>query len=203
MQCTYENGRRILADVVAAGGVYQSPPTVSNGKVFVGGPDRFVRAIDAANGKEVWRFSDPTRPKKGMNATASASGDKVFISTTVAHDGMPCGGRLFCLDDKTGRVLWRCTGAGGWTGSSYTPDTVICGSSTEVFITCLALEPNPDKTPRIIRRTRVDGIFQESTPAIHGGRAFIVCSDGFLYSFQGSFLRRRAVMKRSHPQPAL
>ena len=31
-------------------------------------------------------------------------------------------------------------------------------------------------------RTRVDGIFQESIPAIHGDRAFILCSDGFLYA---------------------
>jgi outer membrane protein assembly factor BamB len=353
LRCTYENGRRILADVVAAGGDYQSPPTVSKGKVFVGGPDRFVRAIDASSGKEVWRFetsgqvsgaptvyegkvffgqqggnrdlhcvsetdgsplwtaqpgwvwttstphderlftgtvdgntfalstkdgstlwkrqtnggiypspavaagkvftgswdgyyyaldettgrtqwayakegvdysrgggpdsaaailwkgnllgrivpntlvaldqqtgaekwrfSDPTRPKKGMNATASASGDKIFISTTIDHDGMPCGGRLFCLDDATGKLLWHYTGAGGWTGSSCTPDTVICGSSTDVFITCLATEANPDGTPRVIWRTRVDGIFQESIPAIHGDRAFILCSDGYFYSFQ-------------------
>ena len=353
LQCTYENGRRILADVVAAGGDYQSPPTVSKGRVFVGGPDRFVRAIDAATGKEVWRFetsgqvsgaptvhkgrvffgqqggnddlhcvnesdgaplwtaqpgwvwttstphdgrlftgtvdgnifalstedgrtlwkrptnggiypspaiseghvytgswdghyfaldeatgrtdwayakegvdysrgggpdsaaailwkghllgrivpntlvaldqltgqekwrfSDPTRPKMGMNATASASGNKVFISTTVDHDGMPCGGRLFCLDDATGKLLWHYTGAGGWTGSSCTPDTVICGSSTDVFLSCLATEPNKDGSPRLLWRTRVDGIFQESIPAIHGDRAFIVCSDGFLYSFQ-------------------
>jgi outer membrane protein assembly factor BamB len=353
LQCTYENGRRILADVVAAGGDYQSPPTVSNGKVFVGGPDRFVRAIDAASGKEVWRFetsgqvsgaptihegrvffgqqggnddlfcvsetdgapiwaaqpgwvwttstphagrlytgtvdgkifalstkdgstlwmrptnggiypspavskglvhtgswdgyyyaldektgrtewayakegidysrgggpdsaaaivwkgdllgrivpntlvaldqrtgkekwrfSDPTRPKKGMNATASASGDKVFISTTIDHDGMPCGARLFCLDDKTGKILWHHTGAGGWTGSVCTPDTVICGSSTDVFITCLATEPNSQGTPRVLWRTRVNGIFQESIPAIHGDRAFILCSDGYLYGFE-------------------
>ena len=353
LQCTYENGRRILADVVAAGGDYQSPPTVSNGKVFVGGPDRFVRAIDAVSGKEVWRFetsgqisaaptvdngrvffgqqggnddlfcvsetdgsplwtaqpgwvwttstphegqlyngtvdgkifalstedgstrwmrptnggiypspavadgkvftgswdgyyyaldettgrtrwayakagvdyrrgggpdsaaailwkgdllarivpntlvsldgktgvekwrfNDPTRPKKGMNATASASGNKVFISTTVDHDGMPCGARLFCLDDSTGKILWHYTGAGGWTGSVCTPDTVICGSSTDAFISCLAIEPNPDGTPKLLWRTRVDGIFHESIPAIHGDRVFILCSDGYLYAFK-------------------
>lgn len=353
LQCIYEDGRRILADVVAAGGDYQSPPTVSKGKVFVGGPDRFVRAMDTQSGKEIWRyetsgqvsgaptvhdgrvffgqqggnddlycvneadgspvwtsqpgwvwttstphdgrlytgtvdgkifalstedgstqwmrptnggiypspavangrvytgswdgyyyaldeengrtdwayakegidysrgggpdsaaailwkgdllgrivpntlaaldqltgkekwrFNDPTRPKKGMNATASASGNKVFISTTVDHDGMPCGGRLFCLDDKTGKILWHYTGAGGWTGSVCTPDTVICGSSTDVFISCLATEPNPDGTPKLLWRTRVDGIFHESIPAIHGDRAFILCSDGYLYAFE-------------------
>lgn len=353
LRCTYENGRRICADVVAAGGDFQSPPTVNRGRVFVGGADRFTRAIDAKSGKEVWRFetsgqvsgaptvhngrvffgqqggnhdlycvseangspiwtaqpgwvwttstphderlftgtvdgkvfalstedgrslwmrptnggiypspavangmvftgswdgyyyaldektgqthwayakegidysrgggpdsaaailwkdmllgriipntlialdrqtglekwrfSDPTRPKKGMNATASASGDKVFISTTIDHDGMPCGARLFCLDDATGKPLWHYTGAGGWTGSSCTSDTVICGSSTDVFINCLATEPNPDGSPRVLWRTRVGGIFQESIPAIHGDQAFILCSDGFLYSFK-------------------
>lgn len=353
LRCTYENGRRIFADVVAAGGDFQSPPTVSKGRVFVGGADRFVRAIDVKSGEEAWRFetsgqvsgaptvhdgrvffgqqggnddlycvregdgspiwttqagwvwttstphdgrlftgtvdgkifalsmkdgrtlwkrptnggiypspavaggkvytgswdgyyyafdekngrahwayakegidysrgggpdsaavilwkdtllgrivpntlvaldrqtgvekwrfSDPTRPKKGMNATASASGDRVFISTTIDHDGMPCGARLFCLDDATGKLLWHYTGAGGWTGSSCTPDTVICGSSTDVFITCLATKPHPDGSPRVLWRTRVGGIFQESIPAIHGDRAFILCSDGFLYSFK-------------------
>ena len=353
LQCIYEDGRRILADVVAAGGDYQSPPTVSQGKVFVGGPDRFVRAMDTQSGKEIWRyeasgqvsgaptvhdgcvffgqqggnddlycvseadgaplwtaqpgwvwttstpndgrlytgtvdgkifalstedgstlwmrptnggiypapavgkglvytgswdgyyyaldeqtgrtvwayakegidyrwgggpdsaaailwkgnllgrivpntlvaldqdtgkekwrFNDPTRPKKGMNATASASGNNVFISTTIDHDGMPCGARLFCLDDQTGKINWHYTGAGGWTGSACTPDSVICGSSTDVFISCLATEPNPDGTPNLLWRTRVDGIFHESIPAIHGDRAFILCADGYLYAFE-------------------
>ncbi|MCU0784010.1 MAG: PQQ-binding-like beta-propeller repeat protein [Verrucomicrobia bacterium] len=353
LPCTYENGRRILADVVAAGGDYQSPPTVSNGKVFVGGPDRFVHAVDQQTGRDVWRFetsgqvsgavtiqdgrvffgqqggnndffsvseadgspiwtaqtgwvwttgtphgerlftgtvdgnivalstkdgrrlwkrptnggvypapavsegrvytgswdgyyyaldevsgqtvwayakegvdyrwgggpdsaagilwksnfisriapqalvaldqhtgrekwrfTDTTRPKVGMNATASASGDKIFVSTSIDHDGMPCGGRLFCLDDTTGKLLWQYTGAGGWTGSSCTPDTVLCGSSTDVFITCLKTEATPEGAPQVIWRTRVDGIFQESIPAIHGDRAFILCSDGYLYAFE-------------------
>jgi outer membrane protein assembly factor BamB len=353
LECVYADGRRVLADVVAGGGDYQSPPTVSNGKVFVGSPDRFVYAVDELTGnevwrfetsgqvsgavtiqdgrvffgqqggnndmfcvreddgaliwtaqpgwiwttstphgerlytgtvdgnifalstkdgrvlwkrptnggiypspavsqgrvytgswdgyyyaieeqtgladwayakegidyrwgggpdsaagvlwkgnlicriipqtlvaldqdtgEEVWRFTDTTRPKRGMNATASASGNKVFISTSIDHDGMPCGGRLFCLDDATGKVLWYYTGAGGWTGSSCTADTVLCGSSTDVFMNCLATEAKPDGTPEVIWRTRVGSIFHESIPAIHGARAFILCSDGYLYAFE-------------------
>jgi len=61
---------------------------------------------------------------------------------------------------------------------------VICGSSTDVFISCLATEPNPDGTPNLLWRTRVDGIFHESIPAIHGDRAFILCADGYLYAFE-------------------
>jgi hypothetical protein len=61
---------------------------------------------------------------------------------------------------------------------------VICGSSTDVFISCLATEPNPDGTPKLLWRSRVDGIFHESIPAIHGDRAFILCSDGYLHAFE-------------------
>lgn len=356
LECIYdEKGERVLADVVAGGGDYQSPPTVSRGNVFVGGPDRFVRSIDASSGRElwrfetsgqvsgavtiqngkvffgqqgggremycvderdgmplwrsevgwvwttstpdgdrvytgtvegdilalsttdgrliwrrktnggvypapavsgglvytgswdgyyyaldrrdgsiawcyategrdyafgggpdsaaailwkgnlicrvvpetlialnarsgapVWRFRDSTRarPRSGMNATPSASGDRIFVSTSIDHDGMPCGGRLFCIDDRTGKLMWHYTGAGGWTGSSCTRKTVLCGSSTDVFVSALAIEPNADGTPRVIWRTRVRGIFQESIPAISGRQAFLLCSDGFLYAFR-------------------
>jgi hypothetical protein len=63
-------------------------------------------------------------------------------------------------------------------------DTVLCGSSTDVFLTCLATQANLDVSPQVIWRTRVGGIFQESIPAIHGDRAFILCSDGHLYAFE-------------------
>lgn len=61
---------------------------------------------------------------------------------------------------------------------------MLCGSSTDVFITCLKTEATPDGALQVIWRTRVDGIFQESIPAIHGDRAFILCSDGYLYAFE-------------------
>jgi outer membrane protein assembly factor BamB len=118
-----------------------------------------------------------------MNATPSASGNRVFVSSSIDHDGIPCGGRLFCLDDATGELLWHYTGAGGWTGSSCTENTVLCGSSTDVFMTCLDIEGNPDGSARVIWRTKVGSIFQESIPAIYGHQAFILCSDGYLYAF--------------------
>ncbi len=119
-----------------------------------------------------------------MNATPSAAGNRVFVSTSIDHDGMPCGGRLFCLDDATGKIVWHYTGAGGWTGSSCTPEAVLCGSSTDVFMNSIALEPGPNGAAQVRWRTRVGSIFQESIPAIYGNQAFILCSDGFLYAFR-------------------
>ena len=40
LECSMDGDHRILADVVAGGGDYQSPPTVSHGMVCTGGADR-------------------------------------------------------------------------------------------------------------------------------------------------------------------
>jgi outer membrane protein assembly factor BamB len=185
------------------GAIDWSYATVGRDYAFGGGPDsaaailwkgklicrvvpQTLIALDANSGEPAWRFQDKTRarPRHTMNATASASGNRIFVSSSIDHDGMPCGGRLFCLDDATGKVVWQYTGAGGWTGSSGTPDSVITGSSTDVFVTALAIKPAADGSARVLWRTRVSGIFQESIPAIYGGQAFVLCSDGYLYAFK-------------------
>jgi outer membrane protein assembly factor BamB len=173
-------------DYALGGGPDSAAPILWKGRVVCRVVPQTLIALDQRNGAPVWRFKDGSRarPRHGMNATASASGNTVFISTSIDHDGMPCGGRLFALDDTTGVVRWHYTGAGGWTGSACTPQTVLCGSSTDVFMTCLAVDPKPDGTPRVLWRTRVAGIFQESTPAISGDQAFVLCSDGYLYAFR-------------------
>ena len=144
-----------------------------------------LSSVDKRSGRLNWSFRDTTRenPKVGMNATPSGAGDRLYVSTTVDHDGMPVGGRLFCLDEKTGDLRWFYRGAGGWTGSSCARDSVICASSTEVFVTCLAHDAGADGLPVVKWRTRVDGIFQETIPAISGDRAYVLCADGFLYAF--------------------
>ena len=84
-----------------------------------------------------------------------------FRRATV-RDGMPCGARLF-LPRRRHRqdalAIHRRGRLDRIDPARPTPSSVV--SSTDVFITCLALEPNPDKHPATWR-TRVDGIFQES-----------------------------------------
>ena len=110
LQCTYENGRRILADVVAAGGDYQSPPTVSKGRVFVGGPDRFVRAIDAATGKEVWRFETSGQ----VSGAPTVHKGRVFFGQQGGNDD------LHCVNESDGAPLWTAQPGWVWTTSSST-----------------------------------------------------------------------------------
>ena len=348
IECSYEDGERIMADIVAGGGDFQSPPTVSDGRVYIGTPSRFVFAVDARTGVEIWRFETsgqvsgapsvykgrvyfgqqggneemycveadsglpvwssrvgwvwttstpddtqvytgtvdgrilaleaetgnqvwelPTNggvypspavddrrvytgswdgqyyainkktgsldwahssfgglpdsaagilwrnlyicrtngelcgldrdtgekywgfldPREGrgktvMNSTPSVSGNFAFVSTSIDHDGAALGATLYCIDNRTGKELWHYTGAGGWTGSSCTENTVICGSSTESFVTCLDVKPNPDGTPKIIWRTKIGGILEETIPAISGNMAYLLCTDGYLYAFR-------------------
>ena len=53
----------------------------------------------------------------------------------------------------------------------------------DALISYLASGPRRH-APRVIWRTRVEGLFHESISAIHGNRAFILCSDGFLHAFE-------------------
>ena len=141
---------------------------------------------DPDTGEKFWGFLDPRegRGKTVMNSTPSVSADFAFVSTSIDHDGAALGATLYCIDNRTGKELWHYTGAGGWTGSSCTENTVICGSSTESFVTCLDVKPNPDGSPRIIWRTKIGGILEETIPAISGNMAYLLCTDGYVYAFR-------------------
>ena len=65
----------------------------------------FAVALDAATGKEVWRFRtdsvyvDPSGNGDGPRATPTMDGDRLFT--------MSGRGKLHALDKKTGKLLWQ------------------------------------------------------------------------------------------------
>jgi len=75
---------------------YIGSPALYDGLVFADNSDaRFVQALDAKTGKEVWRFKNDTN---------------FFSSPTVAGGTVYAGdfnGNFFALDERTGRKLWR------------------------------------------------------------------------------------------------
>ncbi|NDV61566.1 PQQ-binding-like beta-propeller repeat protein [Puniceicoccales bacterium CK1056] len=168
------------------GGLPDSAAGVLWQGMFICRTNRELCGLDKNTAKKLWGFSDPRKHLGNtvMNATPSNSGNRTFVSTSIDHDGAALGATLYCIDNSTGEELWHYTGAGGWTGSSCTENTVICGSSTERFVTCLDVAGNPDGTPRIIWRTRIGGILEETIPAISGDMAYLLCTDGYLYAFR-------------------
>jgi len=82
-------GPRLAADFLA------TAPVAASGRVWFASRDGIVRCVEAASGKEVWKF-----PTGGM----------VFAPPTICEGRVLVGGgdgRVYGLDATTGRCLWQ------------------------------------------------------------------------------------------------
>lgn len=82
---------------------HQAPPIVNNGYMYVSTPNNQVIALEAATGKELWRYKK-TIPDELMqlhptNRGVALYGDKLYLATTDAF--------LVALDAATGKELWK------------------------------------------------------------------------------------------------
>ena len=82
---------------------FQATPVVVDGVMYVALPYNHVVALDARNGRELWRYEHKRRPGWKMccgpaNRGVAVSDGKVFIGTVDA--------RVIALDAKTGKVVW-------------------------------------------------------------------------------------------------
>ncbi len=82
---------------------HQAPPMVNNGYMYVTTPNNQVIALEAATGKELWRYKK-TIPDELMqlhptNRGVALYGDKLYLATTDAY--------LVALDAATGKELWK------------------------------------------------------------------------------------------------
>lgn len=79
----------------------------ADGRVFRGFNDGKVVALDAATGKAIWstRIADPTKGES-IPAAPLAWGGMVFIGN-AGGDNFGVTGRVYALDQRTGKVLWQ------------------------------------------------------------------------------------------------
>ncbi len=81
---------------------FQATPIVVDGVIYVSLPFSGVAALDAATGREIWRYkhqSSVAKPCCGpANRGVAVSHGKVYVGTVD--------GRLVALDAKTGAVAW-------------------------------------------------------------------------------------------------
>lgn len=82
---------------------FQATPIVVNGVMFVSLPFNHVLALDAATGRQLWKYSHDRKADWAMccgpaNRGVAVAQGKVFIGTVDA--------RLIALDAKTGQKLW-------------------------------------------------------------------------------------------------
>ena len=120
------NGEFVPSDPIAAGSDYQSPPTAVRGRVFVGAPNRFVYAVDAATGKEIWRFE----------TSGQVSGSPTVAEGRV-YFGQQGGDRdLYAVGENDGRPLWRRQVGWVWVTATYSEGRLYTGT-VEGEILCL------------------------------------------------------------------
>ncbi len=83
-------------------GTFQTTPLVADGVMFISTPMSNVVAIDAATGKQKWRYDHKRAAGKlccgPANRGVSLGYGKVFIATVDAH--------LIALDQQTGNKIW-------------------------------------------------------------------------------------------------
>lgn len=82
---------------------FQATPIVVGGVMYVALPYNHVVALDARNGREIWRYEHVRRADRKMccgpaNRGVAVAGGRVFIGTVDA--------RLIALDARDGRKLW-------------------------------------------------------------------------------------------------
>lgn len=97
----------------------QPSPTVSKGILYCGGIDGFVHALDAENGKEIWRFETGGT----VGAAITVAEDKVFFGEISGK------GEYYALDKKTGKLLWQTQEYGNvWVGAAYSNGKLFFGN---------------------------------------------------------------------------
>lgn len=83
-------------------GTFQATPIVVDGVMYVSLPFSHVAALDAATGRELWRYTHTRRVEKlccgPANRGVAVSDGRVFVGTVDA--------RLIALDASTGKPLW-------------------------------------------------------------------------------------------------
>jgi eukaryotic-like serine/threonine-protein kinase len=80
-----------------------APPAVADGVVYVGGRAGALYALDAASGKELWRFAAPA----AVSTIPAITGDTIYTGDSD--------GRLYALDRATGAERWQIQLAGSIT----------------------------------------------------------------------------------------
>jgi outer membrane protein assembly factor BamB len=96
------------------GDVVHASPAIADGSLFVGSWDSYFYAIDAATGREKWRFKtgeDPdTHNQVGIRSSAAVVDGVVYFGCRDSH--------LYALDANTGQKKWAFAGNGSWVVSS-------------------------------------------------------------------------------------
>ncbi|MFC2115424.1 PQQ-binding-like beta-propeller repeat protein [Bacteroidota bacterium] len=164
-----KDGYRILTERLAgeAGSSYQSKAIAADGKVFIGTPSRFVYAMDAESGKEIWKYEIGA----AISGAPVYDNNKIYVGQQGGEDD------FYCLDAKTGKLIWKQNIGWVW-GSAAVSDGLVYIPGIDGYVNCLDANNG-----NIIWRFRTDKSVC-SEPTVMGNYVYFGSWDGFLYKFE-------------------
>jgi outer membrane protein assembly factor BamB len=97
------------------GGPVSYPPSISNNRLYAGSGDGWVYCLEAATGKQLWRFraapTERTIPIFGSLTSTWAVGSGVLVEDGVAYAAAGTfnynGTHVYALDAATGKIRWH------------------------------------------------------------------------------------------------
>lgn len=143
----------------------QAPVSVAQGRVFAGGADHFVRAVDGLSGREIWRYETSGRVAagpaycSGMVFAGQYGGDETFVA----------------IDARTGRAVWSRNLGWVWATPECEGNQVFVGTTSGAFY-CL----RAGSGEVLWSRRFGDGVY--SAPAVAAKAVYTGSWDGHYYA---------------------
>lgn len=156
--------------------LWVSSPTVADGRIFIGGGDGGVHAVQARTGQRLWTFRTPQK----VRSTPAVAEGRVFFGSFDGH--------VYALEAGTGRECWRYQTGGPVQGSPAVVDgTVFVGSrSAAVFALDAATGVLKWRSPH------PNGSWVLGSPAVAQGLVLVGSSDEqFLQALDAATGRER------------
>ena len=104
---------------------FYSSPAVAGGRVFVGGRDKMMHALDAASGKPVWSFQTAAR----IDSSPALVGSRGYVGS---NDG-----KLYVFDTSNGRIIQQFEAGGPLSASPAIADRRLVIGSQDGKLFCL------------------------------------------------------------------
>lgn len=164
-----ENGQPQTVWTFTAQNKLWSRPLVENGVVYQGSLDHNMYALDAASGKELWRFAQSTSP---IVSQPSLNNGALYFGSFDNE--------FYALDAKTGKLKWK-TKVDGWVyGSSLVANGAIYFGDTKGKFYALN-----ESDGSIKWSFQTNGAIH-AKPVLSGNTVYVVSGDTIVYGLDAS-----------------
>lgn len=152
-------------------GPVHGSPVIDKNKIYIGGWDATLYALNIESGKEIWHFATGTQMGfTGIQSSVAVSDGKVYFGAREPF--------FFALDAETGKQIWKYNAENSWILSSAVikDNTVYVGTSDTYSLLALDAKTGAEKY-----RFKVNG-YVYSSPTIAGNTIYFGDFTGNFFS---------------------